>query len=61
MFRMIHLRMIHLTSAWLALMLFVALAGCDDAPRVVQETDEYSFDDIAAQAAADTVLSEVEE
>ncbi len=35
--------------------------GCNDSPRVVQETDEFKFDDMAAQATADTELSEIEE
>lgn len=40
----------------------LSLVGCDDsAQRTVQETDEYRFDDMAAQAAAETALSEVEE
>ncbi|WP_419189154.1 hypothetical protein [Stieleria marina] len=40
---------------------FCCVAGCDDGPRQVQETSEFNFDDMAAQAAADSELSEVEE
>jgi hypothetical protein len=52
-----------LTSGFVGLMMVSALTvcGCDDGPRQVQETDEYSFDEMAAQAAADSELSEVEE
>ncbi|MGB7343871.1 MAG: hypothetical protein WBD20_06645 [Pirellulaceae bacterium] len=39
----------------------VSFVGCDSGPRQVQETSEYTFDDMAAQAAADSELSEVEE
>ena len=40
----------------------VSIVGCGgDSPRVVEETDELSFDDMAAQAAADTALSSEEE
>ncbi len=44
------------------LFFLASIIGCGgDSPRVVQETDEYRFDDIAAQAAAETELSEAEE
>ncbi len=35
--------------------------GCNDGPRQVKETSDYTFDDVAAMAAADSELSEVEE
>jgi hypothetical protein len=42
----------------LALSFSACVVGCgDDSPRVVEETDEFSFDEMAAQAAADTALS----
>ena len=52
-----------LTGGFLGLVMMSALTvcGCDDGPRQVQETEEYSFDDMAAQAAADSEWSEVEE
>jgi len=40
----------------------VSLVGCrDDQPRVVQETDDQTFEEIASQAAEETERSEAEE
>jgi hypothetical protein len=40
----------------------VSIVGCGgDSLRVVEETDELSFDEMAAQAAAETALSSEEE
>lgn len=39
-----------------------SLVGCGgSSARVVEETEEYSFDEMAKQAAAETALSEQEE
>lgn len=41
--------------------LALAGVGCDDSPRQVKESEEYSFDDMAAMAAEESKLSEVEQ
>jgi len=39
-----------------------SISGCGgESARVVEETEELTFDDMAAQAAAETALSEQEE
>ncbi|WP_218933677.1 hypothetical protein [Rubripirellula lacrimiformis] len=48
--------------AWFSIVSALIFVGCDDpGPSQVQETSQYSFDDMAAMAAEETTLSEAEE